>query len=114
MIRHQNLHLFTHHEHTKQYQKFGWYESNLFFMGETFKLYARGYMVLHHIDAIVAPSKTEETYEALHDINAIIYITLFDKLFVRVLETNVMTYGIWKRVKETFLNNKGSKEVTLE
>lgn len=83
-----------------------------------FKLHARGYKVLSHIDDTTAPpAENDPAYEAWSEIDAIvlqwIYGTLSDELLVRVLDETT-ALGAWNKVKEIFLNNKGSRAAALE
>lgn len=83
-----------------------------------FKLHARGYKVLHHIDGTAPPAKTSDTYDSWVEIDAIvlqwIYGTLSDDLLIRVLDTDTTAYKAWLRIQEIFTNNKGSHAATLE
>ncbi|KAK9733119.1 hypothetical protein RND81_04G044800 [Saponaria officinalis] len=83
-----------------------------------FKLHARGYKVIHHIDGTPAPAKTAATYADWCEIDAHvlqwIYGTLSDDLLSRVLEEESTAYEAWERVKGIFTNNKGSRAAALE
>ena len=83
-----------------------------------FKLHARGYKVLSHIDGTTPPAKTDEDYESWSEIDAIvlqwIYGTLSDDLLTRVLEPDSTAYEAWTRIQNIFLNNKGSRAAALE
>ena len=83
-----------------------------------FKLHVRGYKVLAHIDGTTPPTKTDPAYEAWSKIDAIvlqwIYGTLSDDLLARVLDPESTAFEAWNKVKEIFLNNKGSRVTALE
>ncbi|CAH1423585.1 unnamed protein product [Lactuca virosa] len=83
-----------------------------------FKLHARGYRVLAHIDGSDPPSKTDPTYENWSEIDAIvlqwIYGTISDDLLARVLEPDSTAYEAWFKIQNIFLNNKGSRAAALE
>ncbi|XP_074284315.1 uncharacterized protein LOC141608867 [Silene latifolia] len=83
-----------------------------------FKLHARGYKVLHHIDGTRKPAETDSTYEEWCEIDAHvlqwIYGTLNDDLLSRVLEEESTAYEAWIRVKNIFTNNKGARAAALE
>ncbi|KAI3673913.1 hypothetical protein L6452_40044 [Arctium lappa] len=83
-----------------------------------FKLHARGYKVVDHIDGTAPPAKTDPAYEAWSEIDAIvlewIYGTLSDDLLARVLDPESTAFEAWHKVKEIFLNNKGSRAAALE
>ncbi|XP_076947501.1 uncharacterized protein LOC143619455 [Bidens hawaiensis] len=83
-----------------------------------FKLHAIGYDVLNHIDGSLAPKKTSTEYSSWKKIDAVIlqwiYGTLKHDLLLRVLEDESITYEAWERVKNLFLNNKGSRTATLQ
>ncbi|CAH1420207.1 unnamed protein product [Lactuca virosa] len=83
-----------------------------------FKLHAKGYKVLHHIDGIAAPKVSDATYESWSEIDAIvlqwIYGTLSDNLLVRILEPDTTSYEAWKKLSSIFLNNKGSRAAALQ
>ena len=83
-----------------------------------FKLHARGYKVLHHIDGTSPPARTNSTYESWAEIDVIvlqwIYGTLSDDLLVRVLNSDTTAYKAWHRIQEILTNNKGSHAEALE
>ncbi|XP_074296894.1 uncharacterized protein LOC141627555 [Silene latifolia] len=83
-----------------------------------FKLHARGYKVLYHIDGTDAPAKTAANYAEWCEIDAHvlqwIYGTLSDDLLSRVLEDESTAHEAWERVKGIFTNNKGSRAAALE
>ncbi|XP_074315643.1 uncharacterized protein LOC141651848 [Silene latifolia] len=83
-----------------------------------FKLHARGYKVLHHIDGTRKPAETDATYEEWCEIDSHvlqwIYGTLNDDLLSRVLEDESTAYEAWIRVKNIFTNNKGARAAALE
>ncbi|KAL9243987.1 hypothetical protein vseg_017812 [Gypsophila vaccaria] len=83
-----------------------------------FKLHARAYKVLHHIDGKAAPAKTNPDYEEWHEIDSHvlqwIYGMLSDDLFTRVLDADSTAYAAWIRVQNIFLNNKGARAAFLE
>ena len=83
-----------------------------------FKLHARGYKVLEHIDGSDPPPKTDPAYEAWSEIDAIvlqwIYGTISDDLLARVLEPDSTAYEAWSKIQNIFLNNKGSRAAALE
>ncbi|KAI3518779.1 hypothetical protein L1887_07592 [Cichorium endivia] len=83
-----------------------------------FKLHARGYKVLAHINGTAPSAPTNPTYEAWSEIDAIvlqwIYGTLSDDLLARVLDRESIACQAWNKVKEIFLNNKGSHATALE
>ncbi|KAI3751457.1 hypothetical protein L2E82_22544 [Cichorium intybus] len=83
-----------------------------------FKLHARGYKVLAHIDGSDPPPKTDSAYETWSEIDAIvlqwIYGTISDDLLARVLEPDSTAYEAWFKIQNIFLNNKGSRAAALE
>ncbi|XP_022007942.1 uncharacterized protein LOC110907242 [Helianthus annuus] len=82
-----------------------------------FKLHARGYEVLEHIDGTDPPSETSDEYESWRKIDAIvlqwIYGTLSDDLLVRVLEAESTAQQAWNRIQAIFQNNKNSRASNL-
>ncbi|KAL9230753.1 hypothetical protein vseg_006065 [Gypsophila vaccaria] len=83
-----------------------------------FKLHARGYKVLHHIDGTSPPPKTDPAYDAWCQIDSHvlqwIYGTLSDELLARVLTADSTAYEAWPRVKNIFINNKGARAASIE
>ncbi|XP_035839576.1 uncharacterized protein LOC118487132 [Helianthus annuus] len=83
-----------------------------------FQLNARGYKVLDHIDGTKPPAKDDTNYDLWMEIDAIvlqwIYATLSDELLVRVLEQESTALEAWVRLKNIFLNNKGSRAAALD
>ncbi|KAL9226184.1 hypothetical protein vseg_002025 [Gypsophila vaccaria] len=83
-----------------------------------FKLHARAYKVLHHIDGTAAPTKTDPGYNEWCEIDSHvlqwIYGTLSDDLLARVLDTDSTAHDAWTRVQNIFLNNKGARAASLE
>ncbi|KAL9244498.1 hypothetical protein vseg_018269 [Gypsophila vaccaria] len=83
-----------------------------------FKLHARGYKVLHHIDGMAPPAKTDPGYDEWCEIDSHvlqwIYGTLSDDLLARVLDADSTAYAAWTRVQNIFLNNKGARAASLE
>ncbi|CAH1418611.1 unnamed protein product [Lactuca virosa] len=83
-----------------------------------FKLHARGYKVLAHIDGTASPAKTAADYNQWSEIDAIvlqwIYGSISDDILVRVLEPDSTAYEAWEKIKNLFLNNKGSRAAALE
>ncbi|KAM0071092.1 putative RNA-directed DNA polymerase [Helianthus debilis subsp. tardiflorus] len=83
-----------------------------------FKLHARGYRVLDHIDGTAAPAKEAPTYESWAEIDAIvlqwIYGTLSDDLLVRVLDADSTARLAWEKIQNIFISNKSSRAATLE
>ncbi|KAL9237182.1 hypothetical protein vseg_011764 [Gypsophila vaccaria] len=83
-----------------------------------FKLHARSYRVLHHIDGTAPPAKTDPEYDEWCEIDSHvlqwIYGTLSDDLLARVLNADSTAYDAWSRVKNIFLNNKGARAASLE
>ncbi|XP_076894767.1 uncharacterized protein LOC143547156 [Bidens hawaiensis] len=83
-----------------------------------FMLHARGYDVITHVDGTEPPAKDDPTYASWAKIDAIvlqwIYETLSDELLVCVLQIESTAYEAWIRIKNIFLNNKGSRAATLE
>ncbi|XP_074288049.1 uncharacterized protein LOC141613207 [Silene latifolia] len=67
-----------------------------------FKLHARGYKVLSHIDGTPAPATTDDSYESCDD------------LLPRVLEDESTARQAWVRVENIFNNNKGARAAALE
>ena len=82
-----------------------------------FKLHARGYKVLDHIDGTAPPTKTSEAYALWSEIDAIvlqwIYGSISDDLLSRVLGDDT-AHQAWEKVKKIFLNNKGSRDAALQ
>ncbi|KAJ0445590.1 hypothetical protein HanIR_Chr16g0844641 [Helianthus annuus] len=83
-----------------------------------FKLHAKAYKVLDHIDGTTAPKEGDDEYDSWQEIDALIlqwiYATLSDEYLVRVLETDAMARATWVKLEGIFLNNKGSRATTLE
>ncbi|XP_074291356.1 uncharacterized protein LOC141618149 [Silene latifolia] len=83
-----------------------------------FKLHARGYKVLSHIDGTPAPAQTDESYESWYEVDAHIlqwiYGTLSDDLLPRVLEDESTARQAWVRFENIFNNNKGARAAALE
>jgi hypothetical protein len=83
-----------------------------------FRLHARGYDVMHHIDGTAPPARTDPKYDSWVKIDAIvlqwIYGTLSDDLLLRVLENESTAFQAWTRLQNLFLNNKGSRAAALE
>ncbi|KAL9236868.1 hypothetical protein vseg_011488 [Gypsophila vaccaria] len=83
-----------------------------------FKLHARGYKVLHHIDGTESPAKTDPDYNEWCEIDSHvlqwIYGTLSNDLLARVLTDDSTAYAAWSRDKNIFLNNKGARAASLE
>ncbi|KAJ0435796.1 putative RNA-directed DNA polymerase [Helianthus annuus] len=83
-----------------------------------FMLHATGYDVVNHIDGSPAPDETSDDYPSWKKIDAIvlqwIYGTLTTDLLVRVLEEKSTAHEAWLRVKNLFLNNKGSRDAALQ
>ncbi|KAK9674037.1 hypothetical protein RND81_12G206700 [Saponaria officinalis] len=83
-----------------------------------FKLHARGYKVLSHIDGTPAPAKTDDSYESRYEVDANvlqwIYGTLSDDLLPRVFEDESTPREALVRVKNIFNNNKEARTAALE
>ncbi|KAL9247849.1 hypothetical protein vseg_021234 [Gypsophila vaccaria] len=83
-----------------------------------FKLHARAYKVLHHIDGTRPPTSTDPGYAEWCEIDSHvlqwIYGTLSDDLLARVLTAESTAYEAWTRVQNIFLNNKGARAASLE
>ncbi|KAI3783111.1 hypothetical protein L2E82_13173 [Cichorium intybus] len=83
-----------------------------------FKLHAKGYKVLHHIDGTAPPAATDPTYTSWVEIDSIvlqwIYGTLSDDLLVRILENDTTAREAWLKIQTIFLNNKSSRAAALE
>ncbi|XP_021995239.1 uncharacterized protein LOC110892381 [Helianthus annuus] len=83
-----------------------------------FTLHAEGYDVVDHIDGTQALAKDAADFASWKKIDAVvlqwIYRTLSDDLLVRVLEDKSTAYEAWERVKNLFLNNKGSRSAALQ
>ncbi|KAJ9544323.1 LOW QUALITY PROTEIN: hypothetical protein OSB04_024030 [Centaurea solstitialis] len=81
-----------------------------------FKLHVRGYKDLAHVNGTTPPAKLIQP--TMLEIDAIvlqwIYGTLSDDLLARVLDPESTAYEAWNKVKEIFLNNKGSRAAALE
>ncbi|KAL4589852.1 hypothetical protein LXL04_002763 [Taraxacum kok-saghyz] len=64
-----------------------------------FKLHARGYKVMAHIDGTPAAPKTAADYEQWCEIDAIvlqwIYGSLFEDLISRVLDNDTTAFAAW-------------------
>ncbi|XP_022024034.1 uncharacterized protein LOC110924319 [Helianthus annuus] len=75
-----------------------------------FKLYARGYEVIVHINT-EPPPEDDPTYARWIKIDAVmlqwIYSTLSEDYLLRVLEEPSTTLQAWNWVKDLFHNNKG-------
>ncbi|XP_021980633.1 uncharacterized protein LOC110876779 [Helianthus annuus] len=83
-----------------------------------FKLHAKAYKVLDHIDGTTAPKEGDDEYDSWQEIDALIlqwiYPTLSDEYLVRVLETDTTARATWAKLEGIFINNKGSRATTLE
>ncbi|KAK1431376.1 hypothetical protein QVD17_07833 [Tagetes erecta] len=83
-----------------------------------FHLHVRGHKVMHHIDGTPPPPKTDPEHDQWMTVDAIvlqwIYGTLSDEIFARVVEDESTAMEVWLRIKEIFLNNKGSRASALE
>ncbi|XP_052622613.1 uncharacterized protein LOC111921823 [Lactuca sativa] len=83
-----------------------------------FKLHAKGYKVLSHINGTASPAKTDPTYDTWSEIDAIvlqwIYGTISDDLLGQVLDPASTAYEAWSKLQNIFLNNKGSRAAALE
>ncbi|KAK1431784.1 hypothetical protein QVD17_08432 [Tagetes erecta] len=83
-----------------------------------FRLHAVGYDVLDHIDSSHAPTKTGSKYAEWKKIDALvlqwIYGTLSNDLLTRLLDDDLTAHQAWVKVKNLFLNNKGSRASTLQ
>ncbi|KAF5786664.1 putative RNA-directed DNA polymerase [Helianthus annuus] len=83
-----------------------------------FKLHAKGYRVLNHIDGTAGPAKADPTYESWVEIDAIvlqwIYGTLSDDLLVRILDADSTARSAWEKIQAIFISNKSSRAATLE
>ncbi|XP_020259069.1 uncharacterized protein LOC109835506 [Asparagus officinalis] len=83
-----------------------------------FKLHARGYKVVSHIDGTPSPAETDDSYESWSEVDAHvlqwIYGTLSDDLLPRVLEDESTAREAWVRVANIFNNNKGARAAALE
>lgn len=83
-----------------------------------FRLHAKAYKVLDHIDGMKAPVEIDPGYDQWVEIDALvlqwIYNTLSDDLMVRILESDTTTQAAWNKFKANFLNNKGSRATALE
>ena len=83
-----------------------------------FRLHAKAYKVLDHIDDTPAPPKIDPGYHQWVEIDALvlqwIYSTLSDELMVRILESDTTAQAAWNKLKTNFLNNKGSRAAALE
>ncbi|KAJ9556633.1 hypothetical protein OSB04_011247 [Centaurea solstitialis] len=82
-----------------------------------FKLTARAYKVMAHIDRTPSPEATNAYYEAWSKLDTIvlqwIYGSLSNDLLVRVLQPESTARQAWVRVEKIFLNNKGSRAAAL-
>ncbi|KAJ0545503.1 hypothetical protein HanRHA438_Chr08g0335771 [Helianthus annuus] len=83
-----------------------------------FKLHAKAYKVLDHVDGTTPPNEETTEYAAWAEIDALIlqwlYATLSDDLLVRVLETDATARSTRVKLEHIFLNNKSSRATTLE
>ncbi|KAL8248736.1 hypothetical protein R6Q59_005604 [Mikania micrantha] len=83
-----------------------------------FTLHVKGFDVIHHINGTPAPAKNTPAYEAWEKIDSIvlqwIYGTLADDLLARVLVDDSTAHEAWLRVKQLFMNNKGSRAAALQ
>ncbi|XP_021986561.1 uncharacterized protein LOC110883003 [Helianthus annuus] len=82
-----------------------------------FKLHAKGYEVLDHIDGTEPPAKDDESYDSWAKIDAIvlqwIYGTLSDDLLVRILDYETTAQQAWNKIQTIFQNNKNSRASSL-
>ncbi|XP_022018977.1 uncharacterized protein LOC110919005 [Helianthus annuus] len=82
-----------------------------------FKLHAKGYEVLDHIDGAEPPSKDDDSYDSWVKIDAIvlqwIYGTLSDDLLVRILDYETTAQQAWNKIQTIFQNNKNSRASSL-
>ncbi|KAI3687165.1 hypothetical protein L1987_80858 [Smallanthus sonchifolius] len=83
-----------------------------------FKLHAKGYKVLNHIDGTPPPAETDPTYESWSEIDAIvlqwIYGTISDSILSRVLQNDTTAQSAWNKIQNIFWNNKTSRIANLE
>ncbi|XP_021980638.1 uncharacterized protein LOC110876784 [Helianthus annuus] len=67
-----------------------------------FKLHAKGYEVLKHIDGTKPPAETDDDYESWAKIDSIIlqwiYGTLSDDLLVRILDDQSTAQQAWNKL----------------
>ncbi|KAL9229238.1 hypothetical protein vseg_004725 [Gypsophila vaccaria] len=83
-----------------------------------FTLHARGYKVLPHIDGTKPPAADSPEFDSWSEIDAHvlqwIYGSVSDDILLRILETKSTAYEAWVRLKNLYLNNKGSRAAALE
>ncbi|XP_024964684.1 uncharacterized protein LOC112504961 [Cynara cardunculus var. scolymus] len=83
-----------------------------------FRIHARAYKVLDHIDGTRPPANIDDAYNQWAEIDAIvlqwIYGSLSDDLLIRVLEPDSTAFEAWEKIKNIFLCNKGSRAAALE
>ncbi|XP_021995893.1 uncharacterized protein LOC110893081 [Helianthus annuus] len=82
-----------------------------------FRLHAKGYEVLKHIDGTEPPAKDDEGYDSWAKVDSIvlqwIYGTISDDLLVRILDDHTTAQQAWNKLQSIFQNNKNSRASSL-
>ncbi|XP_076934027.1 uncharacterized protein LOC143600139 [Bidens hawaiensis] len=83
-----------------------------------FKLHAKAYKVLDHIEDKIPPKELSEEFSEWSKLDSLvlqwIYSTLSDTLLVRVLANNITARDAWLKLEGIFLNNKRARVAALE
>ncbi|XP_076942347.1 uncharacterized protein LOC143612192 [Bidens hawaiensis] len=83
-----------------------------------FKLHAKAYKVLDHIEADSSPDPTSDEYAEWSELDSLvlqwIYNTITEKIFARILESNTTAWAAWVKLETIFLNNKHARAAALE
>ncbi|XP_076958796.1 uncharacterized protein LOC143634661 [Bidens hawaiensis] len=83
-----------------------------------FKLHAKAYKVLQHIENVEAPDPTSDTYEEWSELDSLvlqwIYNTITEKILNRILEANTTARAAWVKLESIYLNNKRARAAALE
>lgn len=83
-----------------------------------FKLHAKAYKVLDHIDGTSAPDDDDPAYPQWVEIDALvlqwIYGTINDDLLSHTLEDDSTAHQAWTKIQDIFMCNKQSRAATLE
>ncbi|GJW49792.1 WRKY family transcription factor [Tanacetum coccineum] len=82
-----------------------------------FQCFCRTYEVHHHLEA--PPITKPSTIDPLHETNDSLvvmwmYSTIYPKLMEMVIDVDTSAYGIWKRLRDLFHNNKDARVTQLD
>ncbi|XP_076900371.1 uncharacterized protein LOC143554523 [Bidens hawaiensis] len=83
-----------------------------------FKLHAKAYEVLNHIDGTSPPEETDPTYVQWSEIDALIlqwiYSTVSDDILDRNIDNDISAITAWNKIQDIYLNNKQARALALE